>query len=72
MSEPEDDPEDPWALVARAADAAQPGEPSARCPIESCGQLIALTEHAMIKVHFAKTTDAKPCPASFAPFKPKT
>jgi hypothetical protein len=59
--QPETQPEDPWAEVARAA--SQEQATGRTCPV--CHTIIVLTEHDEVKVHFAKPTDARPCPKSY-------
>ena len=68
MLEPPDDPEDPWVKVAIAAAAREPVREPPRCPV--CGIVVGVTDQDVVKVHFTKVTDTRPCRASFGPLVP--
>lgn len=56
---------DPWEQVALAAKVTA----EANAPICSkCRRLVSLTDKGIVKVHFASTTDTRPCPASYQPW----
>jgi len=59
---PEESEGDPWVAVARAAAEAE-RRPAPKCP--HCQNLVSVTDKNIVKVHFAKTADVRPCLGSY-------
>lgn len=71
------DQEDPWEAVARAALEQSKAMSAANREIVPaapvcayCHQPVVVNEHGIVKPHFAKVTDERPCRRSFLPLDP--